>query len=112
MDRHLGGGFLLGCGVHGARHAVADEVAAGAASPRGLGPCLPAEPLRAPGVAVTQVLVREGQPAIRIDIGVVAQAQFDRIDVELARQLVERGLQRPAARQEAWPAQSRWGSAG
>ena len=78
-------------------HTLPDEVAAVAHRPRLRGALVPAEARRPFGQAFAQSARRERAAAVRIGVGVVAQAQFDRIDAGRVGQLVHGALEREMA---------------
>ena len=79
------------------RHTLSDEVAAVAHRARLRRPLVPAEARRSFCQAFAQSARREGSAAVRIDVGVIAQAQLDRIDAGRVRQLVHGALERKMA---------------
>src|SRR5262249_19148424 len=64
----------------------------------------PAEAFGASRVALAQRLARERPAALRIALGIVPQPDVDRIDRQLAGELVDRGLEAEGARRLAGPA--------
>ncbi len=76
------------------RHAPADEEVAVAHRARRRAPTGPAEARGALPVAGAERFTRPGLSVLRVGLGVVAQPERDRVELERVRQLVQRGLQR------------------
>ncbi len=83
-------------GITRRRHAPAQSPAAVAQSADRRRARVPSKTFRSHAVALAQVIARPGKPGVLIVCGVVAQAQFQRIDPQLECELVERGLERKA----------------
>ena len=99
LQPHAGAGLHDEVVAEGRRHAHADQPAAvadlaGASATPG-----PAEPVGAGAQALVQTALRE-RPAglLRIDLGVVDDAQLDRVHAQLLGQFVDRHFQRHQAR--------------
>ena len=88
-----GGGGAPACRVGRRRHTAADQPAALATHAGRRIALGPAEPLRTLAQARDQVAAREALAALGIDVGIVADAQLDRIDPGRDRQLVHRRLE-------------------
>ena len=70
------------------RHTLPDQVLPVAHRPRLRRPLVPAEACRSLCEAFAQSARRERPSAVRIDVGVIAKAQRDRIDAGRVRQLI------------------------
>ncbi|MCY1216472.1 hypothetical protein D9M72_283450 [compost metagenome] len=84
-------------GIGRGGHAQAHQLAVGVHRTRFGVAARPVEALGGIPIAFTQRFTGERQLLLRVGIGVVAQAQRDRVDAELFRQLVQRAFQRKAA---------------
>src|SRR5215831_13356535 len=88
-------------GIGRRRHSPADEHAPIAHRARRGTAALPSESRGRVAVAVVQMLARKWLAALGLALGVIAQSERDRIDVECIRKLVERDFEREGSRRES-----------